>query len=141
MRAPDRDLLVVVAELQQAITSGREPQLTTAEWDLLAAYIHKQSKPDRRGHSITRHIQGVNRSFLRTRMWVIKRKLRRDPAERDLKRTTRALGGRYVLNHRVAERMHDRLVKAGRKNIPSVRALITILSRSTANDPDEELWL
>jgi hypothetical protein len=140
MRAPDRELLAVVAELQQALADGREPQLSAAEWALLAAYIHQHGDPpDRRGHhkKMTRHVQGANRRMLRTRMEFLKIKLRNDPAERELKRAMRREGGRYYgLNRRVAECMHDRLVKAGWEQIPSVEALENILRRSTTDEPD-----
>jgi len=138
MRAPDRDLPTVVAELQRAIDAGRQPNLTAKELDLLITYIRK-CKPDRRGHSMKHYIKGANRRMLRNSMEWIKIRLRHDPAERELKRATRATGGRYVLNRRVAEYMHKQL--SGWKNIPSVKALENILNRSTANEPDvDPLW-
>lgn len=137
MRAPDRELLTVVAELQQAITSGRKPQLTATEWALLTSYIRSKGKPDRRGHSIKRHIQGADRRMLRMQMEWLKVKLRRDPAERELKRTMRANGETYVLNRRVAERMRERLEKSGRKDIPTVEYLENVLSRSDMEDSDK----
>jgi hypothetical protein len=141
MRAPDRDLLAVVVELQAAIAAGREPDLTDAERASLAAYIRK-CKPDRRGHHKlkTRHAQGANSRMLRTGMKFLKIKMRRDPAELEIKRAARASGDTYDLDWRVAQRMHERLVKAGWKDI-TVPQLKTILRRSTATDPDEELYL
>jgi hypothetical protein len=134
MRAPDCELPTVVAELLRAITSGREPNLSTTELAALAAYI-QSLKPDRRGRSKVRHIQGANRRLLRTRMEFLKIKLRRDPAEPELKRR-----GNYDLNNRVAEVMHARLEKSGYKNPPNVESLKNILSRSTANDDPRDPW-
>jgi hypothetical protein len=137
MRAPDRQLLAVVAELQQAIAAGRQPQLTNAEWAALAAYI--QSRGKRRRHrgqhrSMTRYLKGAKRRMLRSGMEALKIKLRHDPAELELKRAMRANGGRYVLNERVAQRMHERLQKSGRDPVPTVSYLRNVLSRSTAGD-------
>jgi hypothetical protein len=141
MRAPDRELLAVVAELQQAIAAGREPLLSAAEWALLADFIEesRQNKPRRRrGHhkTMARHFQGKNRRMLRTGMEFLKIKLRHDPAERELKRAIRANGDAYDLNWRVAQVMHERLVKSGRKNPPTIAYLKNVLSRSSADEPD-----
>jgi hypothetical protein len=141
MRTPDRDLLAVVAELQQAIAAGREPNFTDAERASLAAYICKQSKPDRRGKSRKRHFQAANRRMLRGCMEFIKIKMRRDPAEREARRAMHASGEEYYnLNKRVAQRMHKRLVKAGCENPPTVAALQNILRRSTAIEPDDDCY-
>jgi hypothetical protein len=137
MRAHDRELPAVAAELLAALTAGRKPNLTATEWDLLTTFCRRQGKPDRRGHSIKRHIQGANRRMLQDRMRWLKRKLRNDPAERKIKRSLR---GTYDLNRRVAEVMHERLVKAGRDNVPSVSSLKNILSRSIAADDPSEPW-
>ena len=122
MRAPDRDLPTVVAELQRAIAAGHEPNLTRGERAALVAYI-RSLQPDRRGQhkSLARHIQGANRRMLQDSMKWLKRKLRNDPAEQELKRTLRRDGDRYVLNRRVAKVMHERLKKSGRKTVPSVK--------------------
>ena len=140
MRTADRELPAVMAELEAAITTGREPQLSDSEWAAVTSYVRRKGKPDRRGHSFKRHCQGADRRMLRMLMERIKFKLRRDPTERKLKHDTRRNGGTYILNHRVAKVMHERLKKSGRNNIPSVQALENILSRPYTKDELEEPW-
>jgi hypothetical protein len=129
-----------VIELLKAITAGREPPPTEVEWASLRDFWQGKLGRRQRGRhkSMARHIQGANRRMLRTGMEFLKIKLRHDPAELELKRTMRTSGGRYVLNKRVAQRMHERLEKSGRKNIPTVAYLENVLSRSTAADREQE---
>lgn len=131
-----------LVELLKAITAGHEPPPTEEEWASLRDFWQGKLDKHRRGHhkSMERYFQGVNRRSLRTSMGWIKIKLRNDAAERELKRTMRANGETYVLNRRVAQRMHERLVKAGRKNVPTVAYLENVLSRSTAMDDPSEPW-
>ncbi len=132
-----------VIELLKAITAGREPPPTEVEWASLREFWQGRLFKERRAgqhKSMTRYFQGVNRRSLRHSMEWIKIKLHNDPAEQELKRAMRANRDRYVLNRRVAQRMHERLVKAGKKNIPSVAYLENALSRSDAMDDPHEPW-
>jgi hypothetical protein len=141
MRAPDRELLALVTELREAIAAGRKPQLTDGEWTALAAFVETRGKRGRRRgqhKSMTRHIEAAHRRMLRNIMEHLKTEQANDPAELELKRAMRANGGRYVLNERVAERMHQELQHWD--PVPSVAALKNILSRSNAGDREEEPW-
>jgi hypothetical protein len=110
MRAPDRDLSVVVAPIKR-----RRGQ-------------HK---------SMTRYLMGVKGRMLRIEMEFLKIRLRNDPAERQRKREMRRNGDAYVLNRRVAEVMRERMDKRGEPPNPTAAQLETLLSREDTSNPHD----